>query len=68
MHRPGDANLWLYCLLCALLLGLYGVVYALTAVVATWPLRPLTSLNQIPRWSSAVVLALFTATCVPVTT
>ena len=69
MYRPGDANLWLYCLLCALLLGLYGfVVYALTAVIATWPLQPLTSLNQIPRWSSAVALALLVATCVPATT
>lgn len=67
MCRLIDGNLWLHWLLYWLLLIWYScIVYALIALLAAWPSRPITSIDQIPGWASGVALVVIVATCVPV--
>ncbi|GAB2607230.1 hypothetical protein Aab01nite_02600 [Paractinoplanes abujensis] len=57
----------LYQLLLPFLLIWYAFVVAgLTAVVTTWPQRPIGSLDEIPWWSHAIAFAVVAATWAPV--
>jgi two-component system, NarL family, sensor kinase len=63
MSQQVDPHLWLQSLLYWLLLVWYGlVIFALVALFATLPLRPLTSLEQIPWWSWVLALGLIAGT------
>ncbi|WP_250008662.1 histidine kinase [Actinoplanes sp. M2I2] len=67
MLRSDAAARRLYQLLYPFLLIWYALVAAgLVAVVATWPDRPIGSLDEIPWWSHAIALAVVAITWAPV--
>lgn len=67
MYRIIDSHLWLYRLLHWLLFGMYSfIVYMLTAIIVTWPIRPITAMDQLPWWSFVIALLLIALTHRPV--